>query len=444
MHRIGIRREDKNRWERRAPLVPDHVRELVDAHGLEIAVQPSPLRAFADLDYREAGAVLDPELAECRVVLGVKEIPPATIEPGRVYAIFPHVLKGQPASMPMLARFLELGCTLIDYERIVDRRGRRLIFFGRHAGYAGMLDSLWALGQRLAAEGFFTPLEHCRRAHHYDNLEEALRHVARIGEHVRHAGLPVGLRPIVTAFTGSGNVARGAQEVYDRLPVQDIDPRELRHLGEERDRPRNAVFRTVLGRADRYRRRGGGGFDDAEFAAHPERYESALDELLTHVTVLVHGAYWEPSQPLLVTNAALAALLENDRQPKLRVLGDITCDVGGAIAATVRATDPGDPVFLYHPARGATANLAGRGFVVMAVDNLPCELPVDASEHFGDSLVRFVPALARCNWDVPWEALALPRELRDAILVHRGQPTAPYTTLERFLPAGRERGSADA
>lgn len=435
MNRIGIRAEDKNRWERRAPLVPDHVRELVAGQGLALSVQPSARRAFSNQDYADAGAEIDSGLAECRVVLGVKEIPPEKLEQGRVYVIFPHVLKGQASSMPMLARLMELGCTLIDYERIVDRKGRRLIFFGRHAGYAGMLDSLWALGQRLAAEGFFTPLEHLRRAHQYSDLEDALHHVARIGEHIRHIGLPVGLRPVVTAFTGSGNVARGAQEVYDRLPVQDIDPQDLRGLAEDSGRPRNAVFRTVLSRGDRYRRRAGGGYDAAEFLAHPERYESALDDLLPHIMLLIHGAYWEPGQPELVSRQQLASLLASEAQPKLRVLGDVTCDVGGAIAATVRATDPGSPVFRYDPELGEVDGLEGRGFVVMAVDNLPCELPVDASHHFGDSLVRFVGALARCDWDAPWAQLALPRELRDAVLVHRGEATPPYQGLRQYLAA---------
>ncbi|MEO8196978.1 MAG: hypothetical protein ABI689_09675 [Thermoanaerobaculia bacterium] len=437
MNRIGIRAEDKNRWERRAPLVPDHVRELVEVQGLSFALQPSPRRAFSELDYVEAGAVVDPELAGCRVVLGVKEIPPEKIEAGKVYAIFPHVLKGQAHNFPMLDRMRELGCTLIDYEQIVDRRGRRLIFFGRHAGYAGMLDSLWALGERLAAEGFFTPLEHLRLAHQYASLEEALQHVARVGEHIRHVGLPVGLRPIVAAFTGSGNVARGAQEVYDRLPVLEVDPHDLRDFAEDRDRPRNAVYRTVLTRADRYRRRAGGGFDAQELADHPTRYESALDDLLPHFTLLIHGAYWEPGQPELVTRAQLERLLEGSAQPKLRVLGDITCDIGGSIAATVRTTDPGDPVFVFDPRETQVQKgVAPPGFVVMAVDNLPCELPVEASQHFGDSLVRFVGALARCDWDVPWEALQLPREIHQAILVHRGVPTPPYPTLQQLPPAG--------
>lgn len=436
---VGIRAEDKNRWERRTPLVPDHVRELVATQGVEIVVEPSSRRAFSNQDYLEAGAQIDPDLGDCRVILGVKEVPPAEIKPGRTYVYFPHVTKGQDYNMPMLRRLLEQGCTLLDYELVTDQRGRRLIYFGLHAGYVGMIDSLWALGQRLAAEGHFTPLEHIRPALQYADLEDALEHIARIGEHIRHVGLPKGLRPIVVAFTGSGNVSRGAQEVYRRLPVQEIDPDELARLDEDRNRPRNAVYKTVLGRRERYQRTSDGGWDDTEFATHPERYASALDPLLPHITVLVHGAFWEPSQPVLVRRDQLQSLFAADPQPKLRVIGDITCDINGSIAATVKPTDSGDPVYVYDPETGGTASgVKGRGVVVLAVDNLPCELPIDASQFFGDSLVRFVGPLARCDWDAPLDRLDLPPELRRAIIVHRGELVPAYRYLEEPLALAGE------
>jgi alanine dehydrogenase len=434
MTRIGIRAEDKNRWERRTPLIPDHVRELVTNQGLEVSIEPSPRRAFSDRDYVDAGARIDPDLEGCGVILGVKEVPADDLKAGRTYMYFPHVTKGQDYNMPMLYRLMELGCTLLDYELVTDSRDRRLIYFGLHAGYVGMIDSLWALGQRLAVEGHFTPLEHIRPALQYADLEDALEHIARIGEHIRHVGLPKGLRPIVVAFTGSGNVSQGAQEVYRRLPVQQIEPAELAHLDEDRDRPRNAVYKTVLGRSDRYHRASNEGWDDAEFAAHPERYTSAIDSLLPHITVFLHGAFWEPSQPVLIREDQLRSLFAAERQPKLRVIGDITCDINGSIAATVKPTDSGDPVYVYDPETGATTSgVEGRGVVVLAVDNLPCELPIDASQFFGDSLVRFVGPLARCDWSVPLDQLDLPPELRRAVIVHRGELTPTYRYLEQAL-----------
>ena len=431
--RVGIRREDKNAWERRSPLTPDHVAELVNEHGLDIAVEPSPLRVFPDAEYTEAGAVLS-DMNGCRVILGVKEIPVDRVEPNRTYVCFSHTIKGQPSGMDLLRRMMDQGCTLIDYEPIVDKRGRRLIFFGRHAGYAGMLDTLWAFGQRLKHEGLRTPFEDLHPALHYASLQDALDDVESVGERIRRHGLPTGMRPVVFGFTGSGNVTQGAHEVFERLPFESVEPADLLSLPEDRDRSRRVVFRTDFARDQRVRRRSDGGFDAGEYASHPELYVGAIDAYLPHITVLVNGVYWEPRQPKLVTVDDLRALWREQDQPKLRVIGDITCDVQGSIEANRRATTPGDPIYVYDVETGNTPpGVAGRGPVIMAVDNLPCELPRSASEHFGDSLLHFVPKLARCNWDVPFESLDLPVELQRAVIVHRGELTPAYRGLASAL-----------
>jgi saccharopine dehydrogenase (NAD+, L-lysine forming) len=433
VNRIGIRTEDK-KLEGRAPLTPDHVAELA-RHGIEVFVQPSSRRVFHDVDYERAGATVTLDLHSVAVILGVKEVPPEKILPRTTYVTFPHVTKGQDSNMPMLRRFLESGCTLIDYELIVDaERGRRLIFFGRHAGYAGMLDTFWALGRRLAHEGFTVPFEHLRLAHQYSSLDEALRDVARVGDQIRHQGLPPGLRPVVFAFTGSGNVTRGALEVFGRMPFVIIPPEDLVDLPEDRDRPRNVVYKTILERRHRYERIEGGGFDGRELDEHPDRYRSALAPLLPHITALVNGVYWDPRQPRLVTREDLRAAFEGEPQPKLRVIGDITCDIGGSVEATVKATTPRDPIYVYDPATGrVTPGAEGRGVVVLAVDNLPAELPLEASQHFGDSLAGFVPALARCDWEAPYEQLSLPPEIHRAIIVHRGELAPAWRGLDAHL-----------
>lgn len=433
---VGIRREDKNRWERRAPLTPQQVAELVAQQGIRFRVQPSDLRVFADPEYEAAGAELSEDLGPCRIVLGVKEIPAGKLEAGKTYLYFSHTIKGQASNMPALARMLELGSTLLDYERIVDAEGRRLIFFGRHAGHAGMIDALWALGRRLRWEGVASPFEHVRRAHEYADLDRATDHISALGQQLRDTGLPDRLRPVVVAFTGSGHVTHGAREVLERLPFLPVLPAELPELASDADRPRNLVYSLQLERRDRYRRIGGGELDPGELGEHPERYESALPELLPHVTVLVNGVYWEPRQPRLVSLEHLRALWRQERQPKLRVLADITCDVGGSIEANVRATDPGDPVYVWEPAAGRhVMGVEGAGPVVLAVDNLPCELPREASERFGDSLHRFLPALVRCDWTAPLESLELPPELRAGLIAHAGRLARGYAWL-----AGRLAG----
>ena len=429
MNILGIRAEDKNRWERRAPLSPDHVAELQKQHGLIFRVEPCAKRIFSDESYLEAGATLS-AANEAQVILGVKEIPVGAIAPGKAYLYFSHIHKGQVSGREALARHLELGTTLLDYEAVVDRRRHRKLFFGRYAGYAGMLDTLRALGQRLALEGLPSPLAKLKPTHEYDDVEEAFKHLTRLGEEIRKSGLPTGLRPVVVAFLGSGNVARGAQEAFDRLPHEEVAPEDLEHLGEGRDEPRNLLYKVVIGRHQRVQRISDGGFDSQELRDHPDLYMSAMDRYLPRITALVNGTYWQPGEPQLVTHDHLKALWQREPQPRLRVIGDITCDPEGSIAVNTHATESGNPTYVYEVATRTTRpGVEGAGPVIMAVDNLPCELPRDASEHFGDSLMAYLPALARCDWSLPLEELALPDELKRAIIVHRGSLAPAFAHL---------------
>jgi len=433
---IGIRREDKNEGERRVPLTPDHVAALVERQGIGFTVQPYARRAFPDVDFRLAGAEVEEDLSGCRPILGVKEIPIDHVSHGGIYLCFSHTTKGQASGMPLLKRLLDLGCTLIDYEHIVDRYSRRLIFFGRHAGYAGMIDTLWALGKRLAAEGTHTPFEHVRLAHDYSSLDQATHHISMIGEQLRHDGLPPALQPLVCGFTGSGNVTRGALEIIQRLPTIDVVPAELDRLMQDDRRPLNVIYTLRFRRGERYVRSAGGELDDEEFSRHPDRYESGISRWLGHLTMLVHGAYWQPPQPRIVTLDALRALW-SDGPPRLRVVSDIACDIDGAIQSTVRATTPGEPVYVYDlDSDQAIDGISGNGPVMMTVDNLPCQLSAESSQHFGDALARFVPALATCDWERSLEELELPEAIRRAVVTHRGVLTPEFTHLRRLLDGG--------
>jgi len=438
---IGVRREDKNRWEARVPLTPDHVAELVEKHGLDLVVQPSELRAFADKDYLAAGATVEESLERCGLVLGVKEIPIPQIDANRAYLFFSHTTKGQPYNMPLLAHILDRGATLMDYEHVLDRRGRRLIFFGRYAGHAGMIDSLWALGRRLEYEGLTSPFERVRLAHDYSSLDEATNHIHRIGERLRHSGLPEGLQPLICGFTGSGNVARGAQEIFDRLPHVELDPEELPDVAGDTERPRNVVYRVNFARQHRFERIEGGEVDFDELDSHPERYRNGMHRYLPYLTLLIHGAFWKPSQPRVVSIEDLDRLWSGETPPSLRVIADISCDINGGIEATTHATTPGDPVYVYDlEKRQPIAGVAGRGPIILAVDNLPCQLPVEASAHFGDTLMRFVPMLARCDWRRPWEELTLPGAILNSVVTHRGELAPSFEYLNRTLAkAGLER-----
>ncbi len=435
MHKIGIRREDKNEWEKRTPLIPDHVKELREQWGLEVCVQESPIRAFSHEEYRAAGAQIVPDLHDCPVIFAVKEIPASLLEPQKTYVYFSHTIKGQPYNMPMLRRLLDLGCQLIDYERITDKRGRRLIFFGDYAGRAGMIDTLWALGQKLAAEGIVTPLRRLRPAVQYADLAEARAAVQEVGAQITAEGLPEQLAPLVVGFAGYGNVSRGAQEILDLLPVTTISPQSLASFS---GRDTHTLYKVVFKEEDMVvPRQAGAEFVLQDYYDHPEKYRSQFTRYLPYLTALVNGIYWTSRYPRLVTKAALRELFAGDAQPRLRVIGDISCDTEGAIECNTHSTTPGDPVYLYEPDRGLThSGVTGRGVVVLAVDNLPAELPRESSAHFSGTLLPFVPAIAQEDYRQPFDACTLPPEIKRATIVWHGELTPDYRYLASAVYGG--------
>ncbi len=430
---VGIRREDKNEWERRVPLIPDDAALLRERHGLDLLIQPSAIRIHGDDEYRAAGVEVTEDLGRAGVVLAVKEIPTRLLRAGKAYVYFAHVIKGQPYNMPMLRRLLELGCSLVDYERIVDDRGRRLIFFSLHAGYAGMIETLWALGRRLAARGRPTPLAEVRHAYEYESLEAAKEHLRGLGERLRREGTGGDGRPLVIGLAGYGNVSRGCQEILGCLPVEAVEPGRLPEAAaSEGGAPlRQVVFAEQDMVAPRE-----GAFELQDYYRHPERYVGRFEEHLPHLDVLVDTIYWDERYPRLVTRDWARRHYGPGRSARLQVIGDISCDIEGSIELTVRATHPDAPCYVWEPARDAAVDgIEGDGPVIMAVDNLPCELPRESSRHFSAVLREMVPALAAADWSRPETELGLPPHLARALIVHRGELTPPYRYLEKHLSA---------
>ena len=433
--RIAIRRETKSPWERRSPVTPELARRMVNQAGLEVLVQPSARRVFRDNEYVRAGARMSENLSESSVILGVKEIPPELFQADTAYVFFSHVIKGQPYNMPMLRRMLELDCTLIDYEKICDESGRRLIFFGRFAGLAGMIDTLWALGQRLEAEGTDTPLATIEPAHSYPSLHDAKLAIRAAGERIASEGLPDSLLPLTVGIAGYGNVASGVREVLAELPTREIAPQDLASVSDEPSP--HCIYQTTFREEDLVEPRDSNhAFELQDYYSHPELYRSVFDRYLPHLTGLMNCNYWDERYPRLVTRDGLRALYTNEEPPRLRVIGDLGCDVEGAIECTLKCTEPADPVYVYDPHKGTIdSGVDGVGPVVLAVDILPAELPREASEEFSTSLAHFLPALARADFDVPFADLDLPPELLGAVIVHRGRLTPDYAYIEAHLAA---------
>jgi len=404
---VGIRREDKNEWEARAPLAPSHVAGLVRS-SVDFVVQPSTIRVFGDDEYRAAGARVDDDLSGCGVVLAVKEIPPEHVRPGVAYVFYSHTIKGQPHNRGMFRRFVEAGATLIDYEKMTGDDGRAVVSSSRHAGLAGMIDALWALGRRLEAEGHDTPLAEVRQAHGYRDLAEAKSHLAKVGRRLAAGELPEELRPLQVGVLGYGGVSGGVQEI-------------LAALG---DALRPVVFREE----DMVERSDGGEFRLEEYYSRPELYRPVLDRRLQELTVLMNCLYWEERYPRFVTREGLRRAAGPGG--RLRVIGDISCDIEGAVEVTVRSTAPDAPAYTYDPATDSfTDGVAAGGVVIVAVDNLPCELARDATEAFGDALAPLVPAMAAADLSASPDGSGLPGAVLRGTIVWRGEVTPPYAYL---------------
>jgi alpha-aminoadipic semialdehyde synthase len=437
---IGLRLEDKNPWERRVALTPDHARGLVEK-GIDVRVERFARRTFADAEYTAIEASLVDDVRDCGLVLGIKEMPHGYFRPGGAYMMFSHTIKGQPYNMPMLQELVDKRCTLLDYETVTDDAGRRLIFFGRYAGLAGMIDTFWTLGRRLEALGRPSAVSAIAPAHTYADLEAAKAAVRELGRRIAAEGVPAALAPAVFGFTGYGHVSQGAQEIFDLVPHTEVAPGALAAFlaanGGLTDRLVKVVYKEADLVAPKDRTRA---FDLRHYYADGGAYESIFGPHLERLTVIVNGIYWDARYPRLATREQLAALFDGPAPPKLVAIGDISCDVDGGLACTVRDTNPGDPTYVYDPATGAApSGFDGPGIAVMAVGNLPCELPRESSSAFSTALTPYIPALVAVDLAGDFESVDLPEPIRRSVILWRGRFTPRYENMRAFVREARDR-----
>ncbi len=365
MLKIGLLREGKTPPDRRVPLTP---KKCVEAHttfpGLRIVVQSSPVRSYADQEYRDLGIEVRDDVADCDLLLGVKEVPPEWLLPGRAYLFFSHTIKQQPANQRLLRAVLAQGSTLIDYEVITNERGERVVAFGRYAGIVGAYNGLLTYGRK---HGLFA-LKPAHECVDLDDMQE---------EFFKVKALP----PIKIAVTGSGRVAQGALEVLGRTGIRRVSVYD--YLYQDFREP---VYAQLCS-SDYNRRRDGRVWDTPDFHRHPREYESTFGLFVPVTDLLIACAFWHPAAPRLFE-------LADTRHPDFRVntIADVTCDVNGSIPVTRRNSTIPDPAYDYNPALDALEPpySGPQNITVMAVDNLPCELPRNASRDFGRQLLDHV------------------------------------------------------
>ena len=365
--KIGLIREGKIPPDKRVSFTPLQAEEIQQRFpGVKVLCQHSDVRAFADEEYQERGIEVVADMSACDILMGIKEVQIKDLIAGKTYIFFSHTLKKQPYNKRLLQEILRKNITLIDYEALKDRYGNRLVAFGRYAGIVGAYNALWTYGRKF---GLFN----IRRAYECFDVNDLKREL-------RKAMLP----PVKIVLTGAGRVARGAMETLDTANVRKVNVRDFI----------NGTFSepvyVQLSSADYHKRRDGGPFNRDEFHKNPELYRSDFRDLAAHADMLIAGAFWNPKAPLLFTRADMRDNFN------IKVIADITCDINGSIPSTKKASTIDEPLYDYDHTRDAVEPpLSHPGFVtVMAIDNLPCELPRSASEEFGrDLLDKILPQL---------------------------------------------------
>jgi alanine dehydrogenase len=431
--KIGIRKETQYPSERRAALTPEHVKNIVN-QNIKVVVEPAEQRIFTSEEYISAGGKISPNLEDCNIIFGVKEVPINDLIPNKPFVFFSHTIKGQGYNMPLLQAILDKKITLMDYELVKNSDGFRIIFFGKFAGFAGVIDSLWLLGKRLAHEGISTPLNAISQATDYDMLSDAEDAIVKAGKEIAKNGLPNEIVPLITGFTGYGNVSKGAQQLYDLLPSVEIKASELEAFINKGEFSNKVVYKVEFKEEDMYKNSSEEEFSFDHFVNNPNDYNSLMYKYLPHLTTLVNGIYWEERFPKHVTKKLMKDYYSDGSNQKLKVIGDITCDIEGSVELTAKATESDNPAFVYEPLTEKVIDgIEGNGPVILAVDKLPAELPRQASKTFGDALLPFVKSLSETDFSLDFEKLSMPTEFKNAIIVHKGKLTPNYEYLAKFL-----------
>ncbi len=397
--KIGIIREGKTPPDSRVPLTPKQCAYISEIYPVDFVIEPSPNRCYTDAEYAREGLRVSPDLSQCEVLMGVKEVPIAQLVPNKTYFFFSHTMKKQPYNRKLLQAILENKIQMIDYEALKDVMGQRLIAFGHYAGMVGAHNALWTYGQRT---GDFALTRACE-SHDYSAMVEEYNATK--------------FPAIKICLTGNGRVANGAIDVLKDMNIREVSPDDFlkREFNE-------AVFTQLLGR-HYVKNKEKTPFVKNEFYNHPERFESAFEPFTKVTDVFINGIYWNPRSPQFFT-------LEDMKSPdfKIKVIADVTCDIApeSSVPSTLEPSTIAEPVYGYHPqTQRIEAPYQPNVIDVMAIDNLPNELPRDASEFFGKQFIENILSEL-----LHYEDSAI---MENATLTKQGNLTPMYEYLKDYV-----------
>lgn len=362
--KIGIIREGKVPPDSRVPLTPQQCALIEKNHDVSIKVAPSPNRCYTNEEYEKAGITLDDDLNDCDVLMGVKEVPKAQLIADKTYFFFSHTIKKQPYNRELLQKIIQKNIRLLDYEVLTNEQGQRLIAFGKFAGMVGAHNALVTYGKR-------TGKFNLRRMKDCYDYQEATALYEKID-----------FPPVKIVLTGTGRVGMGAAQVLDDMGIARVSPKEF--LEKTYAQP---VY-TQLGVCDYVDRKDGKVCDIERFYSHPKEYKSIFLPYAKVANIMINGIYWDNQAPPFFTKEEMGRAVFN-----IEVIADVTCDIApvASIPATVRASTIAQPFFGYDPLTNKeTAPFQKHVIDMMTIDNLPNEMPRDASAAFGEQFIEHI------------------------------------------------------
>jgi hypothetical protein len=359
--KIGIIREGKIPADYRVVLSPEQCRRIKNQHPeIEFLVQTSPIRSFKDDEYVEAGFQVVEDLSSCDLILGIKEVPVDMLIPEMRYMFFSHTFKKQEHNKKLFRALIENKNTLIDYELLKDQSGGRILGFGKYAGVAGAYNSLLAFGLKSNRYRLKPPQECADRK--------------EVSEELKKVDLPHNFRIVLT---GTGRVASGAMEILDEVGIKHVSPSDYLNV-----RYHEPIY-TLLSYRDYYKDKNGAAFDAVKYKSNPSAFLSNFMPFAAKSDLYITCHFWKNGLPIIFS-------ADDARDPNfaIRMVGDISCDLEGPIASTLRTSTIAEPFYGYDPYLEAEVDFnAPNAIGVMAVDNLPCSLPKDASVDFGNEFI---------------------------------------------------------
>ena len=361
--KIGILREEKTPPDKRVPLPPLVCAELIRKYpNIEIFVQPSQIRCYEDYEYTSFGVPLKEDLSDCDILMGVKEVPLDKLIPNKKYFFFSHTIKKQPHNLKLMKGLIEKKIQMIDYETLTDSHQNRIIGFGRYAGIVGAYNAILGYGRKYDLF-ILKPAHLCRDR-------------AEMEEELKRAKLP----NIKIVLTGGGRVANGAIETLSALRIRKVTPEEFLMSSF-----REPVY-CQLNPRDYIQRKSDLNFDLQDFYTHPEHFNSNFLPYTKMADIYIVAHFWDPRAPKMFELADVAA-----KDFHMSVIADITCDIDGSVPTTIRSSTISAPFYGFNTKTSKEDLPFNKDTVcVMAVDNLPCELPRDASDDFGKDLMERV------------------------------------------------------